>query len=164
MLGDSTHEDVVNALLAESVSPRGNTSRKTSKRSRKKPKCSGTSTKPTKAVVLNKKGSQINNHKEDSTDADCRLREFLQGLRSTKVRDQEGEHWYSRESSRQYTLQEIADIMGVSRERVRQVEDQALRKLWRYLSLMNKREGVEINDWFKILNENSSDEATVYMP
>lgn len=164
MLGDSIPEDVVSALLAESVSPRGNTSRKTSKRSRKKPKCSGTSTKPTKAVVLNQKGSQINNHKEDSTDADCRLREFLQGLRSTKVRDQEDEHWYSRESSRQYTLQEIADIMGVSRERVRQVEDQALRKLWRYLSLMNKREGVEINDWFKILNENSSDEATVYMP
>lgn len=162
MLGDSIPEDVVSALLAESVSPRGNTSRKTSKRSRKKPKCSGTSTKPTKAVVLNQKGSQIN--KEDSTDADCRLREFLQGLRSTKVRDQEDEHWYSRESSRQYTLQEIADIMGVSRERVRQVEDQALRKLWRYLSLMNKREGVEINDWFKILNENSSDEATVYMP
>lgn len=163
MLGGSIPEDVVSALLAESVSPRGNTSRKTSKRSRKKPKCSGTSTKPTKAVVLNQKGSQIN-HKEDSTDADCRLREFLQGLRSTKVRDQEDEHWYSRESSRQYTLQEIADIMGVSRERVRQVEDQALRKLWRYLSLMNKREGVEINDWFKILNENSSDEATVYMP
>ena len=164
MLEANIPDDVVAALLADCGSPQGSTSKKTSKRSRKKRKCSGNSTKPTKAVVLNREGAKINNHKEDSTDADCRLREFLQGSRSTKVRDQEGEHWYSRESSRQYTLQEIADIMGVSRERVRQVEDQALRKMWRYLSLMNKREGVEIDDWFKILNESSGGEATVYMP
>ena len=164
MLKDNIPEDVVAALLADCGLLQESTSKKTSKRSRKKRKCSGNSTKPTKAVVLNREGVKINNHKEDSTDADCRLREFLQGSRSTKVRDQEGEHWYSRESSRQYTLQEIADIMGVSRERVRQVEDQALRKLWRYLSLMNKREGVEIDDWFKILNESSGGEATVYMP
>jgi hypothetical protein len=158
-------EDVVSALLAGRDSPLVNTSKKTSRSSRKKPKCSGNSTKPTKAVALNRKGGLIRNHKEDSTDADNRLREFMTGLRSTHLKN-EGieEHWYDPEVNRQYTLQEIADIMGVSRERVRQVEEQALRKLWRYLSIMNKREGMEKDDWFKTFNENNNGEATIYMP
>lgn len=163
-MSKSISEDVVSALLAGRDSPLGNTSKKTSQSSPKKPKCSGNSTKPTKAVVLNRKGGLIRNHKEDSTDADNRLREFMMGSRSTQVRDEEGEHWYNPEVNRQYTLQEIADIMGVSRERVRQVEEHALRKLWRYLSIMNKREGLEKDDWFKTFNENNNGEATIYMP
>ena len=69
-------EDVVSALLAGRDSPLVNTSKKTSQSSRRKPKCSGNSTKPTKARALNRVGGVINHHKEDSTDADNRLREF----------------------------------------------------------------------------------------
>ena len=160
-------EDVVSALLAGRDSPLGNTSKKTSPPSRRKPKCSGNSTKPTKASVLNREGGRINNHKEDSTDADNRLREFLQGSRSTHLKNEDKElveHWYDPEKGKQYTLQEIADIMGVSRERVRQVEEQALRRMWRYLSIMNKREGLTQDDWLKIFEETHSGESTIYMP
>lgn len=163
----NTHEDVVTALLAESVSRQGNTSKKTSRSSRKKPKCSGTSTKPTKGVVLNRKGGLINNHKEDCTDADNRLREFMMGSRSTKLLDEnkeEIEHWYNPEAEKSYTLQEIADVMGVSRERVRQVEETALRKLWKYMSILNKREGVTEDEMFQQINEVKKSGDTIYMP
>ena len=63
-----------------------------------------------------------------------------------------------------YTLQEIADIMGVSRERVRQIEEISLRKLWRYIKIMNKREGVSEDEMFQIFTENNHGENTVYMP
>ena len=159
--------DVVSALLAGRDSPLVSTSKKTSQSSRKKPKCSGNSTKPTKASVLNREGGLINNHKEDSTDADNRLREFLQGSRSTQLKNDEKElveHWYNPDEGKQYTLQEIADIMGVSRERVRQVEETGLRRMWRFLSIMNKREGLSQEDWLRIFEETHSGESTIYMP
>ena len=163
----NTHEDVVTALLAESVSRQESTSKKTSRSSRRKPKCSGNSTKPTKARALNRVGGVINHHKEDSTDADNRLREFMTGLRSTQLKNEDKEiveHWYDPEEGKQYTLQEIADIMGVSRERVRQVEETGLRRMWRFLSIMNKREGLTQDDWLKIFEETHSGESTIYMP
>lgn len=165
-MSQNISEDVVSALLAGRDSPLGNTSKKTSQSSPRKPKCSGNSTKPTKAVALNRNGGLIRNHKEDCTDADNRLREFMTGLRSTQLKNEDGEiteHFYNPEESKQYTLQEIADVMGVSRERVRQVEEHALRKMWRFLSIMNKREGLEKDDWFKTFNNNNG-EATIYMP
>lgn len=160
-------DDVVSALLAGRDSPLVNTSKKTSQSSRRKPKCSGNSTKPTKARALNRVGGVINHHKEDSTDADNRLREFLQGLRSTQLKNENKEiveHWYDPDEGKQYTLQEIADIMGVSRERVRQVEETGLRRMWRFLSIMNKREGLTQDDWLKIFEETHSGESTIYMP
>lgn len=164
----STQDDVVSALLAETGSRRENTSRKTSRSSRKKPKCSGNSTKPTKAVVLSPKAGAVKTKlKGDSTDADNRLKEFLQGLRSTQLKDEGGEiveHWYDPEANKQYTLQEIAEVMGVSRERVRQIEEEALRKMWRYLSIMNKREGLTSDDWMQIVNQSHNGEATIFMP
>jgi hypothetical protein len=165
-MSQNISEDVVNALLAGRDSPLGNTSKKTSQSSPRKPKCSGNSTKPTKAVALNRNGGLIRNYKEDCTDADNRLREFMTGSRSTQLKNEDGEiteHFYNPEGGKQYTLQEIADVMGVSRERVRQVEEVALRKMWRFLSIMNKREGLEKDDWFKTFNK-SDGEATVYMP
>lgn len=165
-MSQNISEDVVSALLAGRDSPLGNTSKKTSQSSPRKPKCSGNSTKPTKAVALNRNGGLIRNHKEDCTDADNRLREFMTGSRSTQLKNEDGEiteHFYNPEESKQYTLQEIADVMGVSRERVRQVEEVALRKMWRFLSIMNKREGLEKDDWFKTFNNNNG-EATIYMP
>ena len=161
-------DDVVTALLAKRDSPRGNTSKKTSQSSRRKPKSSGISTKPTKGHALNREGGLINNHKEDTTDADNRLNEFLEGSRSTVLKDDDGEfteHFYDPDIGKQYTLQEIADVMGVSRERVRQVEEQGLRKMWRLLSIMNKREGLTQDDWLNTFNDNNSGaESTVYMP
>ncbi len=154
-------DDVVSALLAEHASQLGSTSKKTSRSSRKKPKYSGTTTKPTKAdapIVKNGQGMT-----EDCTDADNRLREFIQGLRSTTLPDGT-EHWYEREASRRYTLEEIGDIMGVSRERVRQIEEGALRKMWRMLSMMTKREGLDQNEWLRIATDCAKEEDTIYYP
>lgn len=163
-MSQNIHGDVVNALLAGRDSQRVNTSKKTSRSSRRKPKCSESTTKPAEAVALNRNGGLIRNHKQDSTDADNRLREFMLGLRSTRVNDEDEEHWYNPDGGRNYTLQEIADIMGVSRERVRQIEEISLRKLWRYIKIMNKREGVSEDEMFQIFTENNHGENTVYMP
>jgi hypothetical protein len=154
-------DDVVSALLAEHASQLGSTFKKTSRSSRRKPKCSGTSTKPTKAdVPIVKSGQGLT---EDSTDADNRLREFIQGLRPTTLPDGT-EYWYEREASRRYTLEEIGDIMGVSRERVRQIEEGALRKMWRMLTMMTKREGLNTNEWLKIATDCAKEEDTIYYP
>ena len=107
------------------------------------------------------KQSQFNNTTEESTDADNRIREFIQGLRSTNIDGKE--HWYEPDKCRPYTLQEIAEIMGVSRERVRQVEEQAMKKMWRYLSAMNKRENLNPDDWLKIADDKNGDDPTIYM-
>lgn len=47
------------------------------------------------------------------------------------------------------TLEEIADIMGVTRERVRQIEAKALRKLRRRLAL----EGLTLDDLVGAMTE-----------
>ncbi|HAT60310.1 MAG TPA: hypothetical protein DCS60_06005 [Opitutae bacterium] len=142
--------DVVSALLAELVSQPANTSRKTSPPSRRKRKCSGTSTKPTKAAVLSP-GSGLNRRQEESANADLRLKEFILGLRPGVVDEQE--LWHDRENPRTYTLEEIGQIMGVSRERVRQIEEASLRKLWRLLDIMSQREGLKKDDWINMLND-----------
>ena len=43
---------------------------------------------------------------------------------------------------RQYTLQEIAVVMGITRERVRQIEAAALRKVRRRLWSLLKQDGL----------------------
>lgn len=161
-MSTNTYGDVVNALLAEHASQLENTSKKTSRSSRKKRKCSETSTKKTKAVARNRNGGLVRNTREDRTDADNRLNEFMLGSRSTKIDGEE--HWYNPGGERSYTLQEIADIMGVSRERVRQIEETALRKLWKYISILNKREGVSEDEMFEQINKTTSGEDTIYMP
>lgn len=144
--------DVVNALLAELVSLPVNTSKKTSPPSRRKRKCSGTSTKPTK-VADPTQGSGMSLRKAESANADLRLKEFILGLRPGVV---DGEElWYDRENPRTYTLEEIGQIMGVSRERVRQIEEASLRKLWRLLDIMSQREGLKKDDWINMFNDSA---------
>jgi hypothetical protein len=49
---------------------------------------------------------------------------------STDERLQQASHWASENCpGREFTLEEIAILMGVTRERVRQIEFRALRKL-----------------------------------
>ena len=160
-MSQNTYADDANALLAELASQLESISKKTSPSSLRKPKCSESFTKKPKDVVRNRNGGLVRNHKEDSTDADNRLKEFMKGLRPAKLAD-EDEHWYEPSKGRTYTLQEIADIMGVSRERVRQVEELALRKMWSYVRAVNKREGVSEDEMFQSFRENG--DSTVYMP
>lgn len=156
-------DDAVSALLAEHASQLENTSKKTSRSSRRKPKYSETSTKPTKAVDQIAKSGPGQGMTEDCTDADNRLREFIQGLRSTTLPDGT-EHWYERDASRRYTLEEIGIIMGVSRERVRQIEEGGLRKMWRMLTMMSKREGLDSDEWLRIATDCAKEEDTIYYP
>ena len=141
--------DVVSALLAELASQPGNTSKKTSRPSPRKRKCSGSITKPTKVADPSQRPG-LSATKQDVANADLRLKEFILGLRPGVV---DGvEIWNDRENPRTYTLEEIGQIMGVSRERVRQIEETSLRKLWRLLDIMSKREGLKQDDWIKMFN------------
>ena len=81
-----------------------------------------------------------NNTKVDQTNADRRLNEFMQGERTTIIDGEE--HTYDPAAMRNYTLEEVGSIMGVTRERIRQIEEMALRKMWRSLDIMSKREGM----------------------
>ena len=95
------------------------------------------------------------------TDADNRLKEFIQGIRSTVIDGKE--HWYDSKSTRAYTLQEIAHIMGVTRERVRQIEEAGLKRMWRLLSAMSRRENLKPTDWLDIAESKDGDDDTIYM-
>lgn len=103
----------------------------------------------------------MNNTTEDRTDADNRLKEFIQGIRSTVIDGKE--HWYDSKSTRAYTLQEIAHIMGVTRERVRQIEEAGLKRMWRLLSAMSRRENLKPTDWLDIAESKDGDDDTIYM-
>lgn len=114
------------------------------------------SRKPLKASSLDAQSTFRNTLLERST-ADERLRAFMRGdleLDGAAYDPSEG---------RQYTLEEIGRIMGVSRERVRQIEEHALRKLWRMLDIMSKRENLTQEDWLSIFDDGSGD-RTVYFP
>jgi len=103
-----------------------------------------------------------NNRKSDTSNADVRLTEFMQGNRSTVIDGEE--HYYDPESRRQYTLEEIGQIMGVTRERVRQVEEMALRKMWRAFDSMSRRENISPDEWIQILTDSHGGEDTIYIP
>ena len=103
-----------------------------------------------------------NNRKEDQTNADVRLTQFMRGERGTSIDGEE--HFYDSEHSRTYTLEEVGTVMGVTRERVRQIEETALRKMWRAFDSMGRREGVSKEEWMSILTNGTTKEETVYMP
>ena len=54
--------------------------------------------------------------------------------------------------------------MGVTRERIRQIEEMALRKMWRSLDAICRREGVSPDEWMQILTGSHAGEDTVYIP
>lgn len=66
-------------------------------------------------------------------DSDTRLRKFYEQA----------------EPGRCYTLDEISKGMGVTSERVRQIEDMAIRKFRRRLGQILKSDGIEITDLLK---------------
>ena len=72
--------------------------------------------------------------------ADARLRKFVQSA-----------------EERAYTLQEIATVMGVSRERVRQIEARALKKLYRRLGQILKNEGLTPEDAMQMVGNASTE-------
>lgn len=164
----SLPNDDENALLVDIASQPRNSSKKTSRRS-------GNSGKSSKLRVaksedlksLRESYSELplpfpNNTKVDQTNADIRLNEFMEGKRTTIIDGEE--HTYDPEAMRNYTLEEVGSIMGVTRERIRQIEEMALRKMWRSLDIMSKREGMCQTDWMKILNNAHGSEDTIYMP
>lgn len=60
-------------------------------------------------------------------------------------------HFYDPEVGQTYTLQEISDVMGVTRERVRQIEQSGLKKMFAAFSSVARREGLNPIDWFRQL-------------
>lgn len=100
------------------------------------------SSPPTKFIrTFSSKPSSVSNEKsnkdtamppsesddEYGEDSDSRLRKFAENA----------------QPGRSYTLEEIADAMGVTRERVRQIEFQALKKLRHRLGLLIKKDGID---------------------
>ena len=67
---------------------------------------------------------------EYGEDSDVRLRKFAENA----------------QPGRCYTLEEIAEAMGVTRERVRQIEFKALRKVRHRLSLIMKKDGIDTEE------------------
>ena len=113
------------------------------------------SRKPSKASSPDSQSSFRNTLLERST-ADERLRSFMRG-----EMELDG-NTYNPEEGKQYTLEEIGRIMGVSRERVRQIEEHSLRKLWRMLDIMSKRENLNQEDWLAMFDDGYAGEDTIY--
>lgn len=128
------------------------------KSGRRKPKLLSLngSNKPSKSSPLHASRHTL----ESRSNADDRLRLFKAGEISLKINGED--HFYDPNEHKQYTLEEIGVIMGVSRERVRQIEEKSLRKLWRLMDAMGKREGVNKEEWLKLIN--NGDDDTHYMP
>lgn len=102
--------------------------------------------------------SLFRNTLEERTTADDRLNAFMRGETAL-----DGEY-YDPDACKQYTLEEIGRIMGVSRERVRQIEDLALRRLWRFFDIMSKRENLTKEDWLGIAEDGTVKDSTIYFP
>lgn len=157
-------DDVVHALLADAGLLRKKYRRKTSKRCSKKSKDCGPLIKKPKPEPLSqqelrqKVESQFDG---EATNADVRLREFLRRERSLIEKDGT-EHIYDPDEGRVYTLEEVGSVMGVTRERVRQIEEVALRKMWRLIRSINMREDLDENDWIEGVTHDRED--TVYLP
>ena len=158
-----TFDAVVSALIVERASPRKKSTKKTSRRSSKKRKGYAKPTKPrpeTREEFEIKIDSLFD---DNATNADVRLREYMRGERS--FIDRHGvESKFSPTEGRQYTLVEIGTIMGVTRERVRQIEENALRKMWRYIRSLNMREDLTETDWLMVLKQNDDKDRTQYYP
>jgi len=155
------------ALVADTASQRKSVRRKNSKSSSTSKKSSSRrvpkseDSKALKEKYLEQPLPFPNNTKEDRTNADLRLSEFMRGER-TVLFDGE-EHVYDPNAMRTYTLEEVGTIMGVTRERVRQIEEAGIRKMWRAFDIMCKREGVSKEEFMGMLI-GGNDEETVYMP
>ena len=156
---------VVHALLAEAGLLRKKYQRKNSKSSCRKSKGSEKPTKPQPAPEDELEKRVAGLFDDGATNADQRLREFLRGERTLTEKDGT-ESYYDPAEGRTYTLEEVGTVMGVTRERVRQIEEVALRKMWRLIRSINMREELTEDDWINGLSGQGGGErdATVYMP
>lgn len=146
-------ENIISTKSASSAS-----SKKKKNCSKRKPKLKNLdgSRKPSKVSSRDIKSTFRNTLSERST-ADERLRAFMNGELALDGKT------YDPNEGKQYTLEEIGRVMNVSRERVRQIEEHSLRKLWRLLDIMSKRENLKQDDWLGIF-DNGNSENTVYFP
>lgn len=166
---NDTREDVVHALLAASgLQPKKSRQAISKSLCKKSKDCDKPIQKnsprpkpePLSEDALNDRIESL--FDEGATNADERLRQFLLGERSFVNKHGE-EEVYNPAGGRVYTLEEVGTIMGVTRERVRQIEENAIRKMWRYIRSMNMREDLTEDDWFDCLTSKSND-STVYIP
>ena len=69
---------------------------------------------------------------------------------------------------REYTLEEIGDKMGVTRERIRQIEGVALRKLYRRLGKVLRDDGLDVEEIYSSVSnatqKSPDDEAPTHKP
>lgn len=137
---ETTLEDVVNALIADSASRHESTSKKTSSIPSE---CSFT---PPEEQDAPPAPSAV--PMEDPSSADARLESFIIGETPLVLPDGTV-MWHAMSVGKSYTLNEIAMVMGVTRERVRQIERGALKKAFASFSSMARREGDNPIDWFR---------------
>lgn len=161
--GKDLLDDVVNALLAGGDLRPKKSRLKTSRPSLRKCKGSEKPTKPEPEPESELEARIIALFDDCATNADERLREFIRGDRCLVEKDGV-EHFYDRHENRTYTLEEVGNVMGVTRERVRQIEETALRKMWRLIRGMNMREDLTERDWIEGITEPRSEDPTVYYP
>jgi hypothetical protein len=82
-----------------------------------------------------------------SVHSDEQLNSFIRG-EIPLIMDDGAEHWFDLDGGRSYTLNEISLVMGVTRERVRQIQQKALRKMYARLASMARVEGENPVEWF----------------
>jgi hypothetical protein len=162
-----TNADAVSAVIAESASRRGSTRKKSSSNSSKRSRDKESSSKRSKDRPpksdrdngLPKTGGVTN------VDADTRLQLFMSGHLPLLLEDGT-EHYHDPEAQRTYTLQEISDVMGVTRERVRQIEHQALKKMFAAFTSVAHSEEMNVMDWFRDLlgGMDNSESGEMSMP
>ena len=117
----------VSALNAVTGSTRGKYRRKQSKRSRVTPKSSRKSKESSSNLPERKVEPPV---KLTESEVDIKLRAMVHASLPGQT----------------YTLQEIAEVMGVSRERVRQIQDKALRKVYFHLAKVAKADGIDMEE------------------
>ena len=145
------HAAAVNALLADSASRRTKSSKSTSSKRKKKSRPSETSSPKGRPPSSKNPGPR----EELQDAADDRLKDFIQGRTALVL---EGvEHWFEPNSGKTYTLHEIATVMGVTRERVRQIEAAAMRKIFRSFTTIARVEGKKPIQWFRELFKDLDD-------
>jgi transcriptional regulator with XRE-family HTH domain len=118
----------VSALNAVTASTRGKYRRKRSKCSRPTPKKLKKSSESFKLPP--RKVDPPKPKKTRLSESDIKLRAMVENAQPGMT----------------HTLQEIADVMGISRERVRQIQDQALRKVYFYLAKIAKADNIDLDE------------------